>query len=372
MAKNGGSAGKRRRLGRGLSSLIGEPVEVPIDPPVADQPRGNSGGGGEKGRGWSGWSPDADTGSHDPLEGGRAAGAGAAAGTGADVSDGGSGGGGGGGSGGEGGRGGVVLGIALDRISPCPYQPRSGMDATGLEQLASSIREAGVIQPVVVRHVSGDRFELVAGERRWRAAGIAGLERVPAIVVELSDQEAAQWSLIENLQREDLNPIERAEAFGVLVERFGLTHGEVGERVGLDRSSVANLVRLMELEEPIRALIGSGRLSAGHGKALLSMLDIGVGGAERIALAERAARAGWSVRRLEREAGASRKAESTGGGDARSAIRSDLEKRIGEHLGTRVRIQTRGDGRRGRISIEFYDLDHFETLLSTMGLNTGS
>ncbi len=253
------------------------------------------------------------------------------------------------------------------------------MDESALKGLADSIRVSGVMQPVAVREAGSGLYELVAGERRWRASKIAGLAAIPAVVVRLSDEESAAWGLVENMQREDLNPMERAEGLKRLSEEFGLSHGQVAERVGLERSTVANLVRLVELEEEIRDRVAGGALTAGHGKALLSVPS----GKARKELAKRCESAGWSVRRLEATIAAGAYEGSPGGvriddtGDLgelkvntlsrAQAQARDLEKRLGEHLGTRVRIRTDASGKRGRVMLEFYDLDHFEGLMEKMG-----
>jgi ParB family transcriptional regulator, chromosome partitioning protein len=267
---------------------------------------------------------------------------------------------------------GVVL-IPVAQIEPSRFQPRRVFDQVALERLADSIRRSGVMQPVIVRPVEKGLYELVAGERRWRAAAEARLTEIPALVRELSDEESAEWGLVENVQREDLNPMERAWAFRSLVERFGLQHGQIAERVGMDRSSVANTIRLTELEEPIRNMIGSGRLTAGHGKALLACPP----GPTRIALAEQACDEGWTVRRTERAA-----TIAAAGGDAtaapspiaraapdvaRVAARAELEKQLGQHLNTKVSIVTDATGTRGKLSIEFYGLEHFDGLLAKLG-----
>jgi ParB family chromosome partitioning protein len=251
-----------------------------------------------------------------------------------------------------------AVGIEVAKVSPSPFQPRREFDQGALERLADSIRRSGLMQPVIVRPVGGG-YELVAGERRWRAAKIAGLERIPALVRSLSDSDSAEWALVENLQREDLDPIERAFALRALGERFGLTHAEIGERIGLERSSVANLVRLTELEEPIRRLIAEGKLTAGHGRALLAV----PAGAERARLAAQAAQLGWNVREMERATrpAAPRPAAAPG---ARPASLTELERQLGEHLGTKVTITTDKSGKRGLLTLEFYGMDHFDGLMT--------
>lgn len=258
--------------------------------------------------------------------------------------------------------------INIDQIVPNKFQPRRGFDEASLAQLADSIRHSGLMQPIIVRRAGGGGggYELVAGERRWRAAKLAGLAHIPALVRDLSDEESAEWAIVENVQREDLNPIERAHAFRALTERFGLSHAQIAERAGLDRSSVTNFVRLTELEAQIQEMIGAGRLSFGHGRALLAVPSVET----RLSLAMEAAREAWSVRRLERAA-----ASISAGGKpatqvpkgARPASLEDLERRLGEYLGTKVNILTSATGKRGKVVVEFYGLDHFDGLMGRIG-----
>jgi ParB family chromosome partitioning protein len=259
----------------------------------------------------------------------------------------------------------------VDRISPSPFQPRQVVDGGALARLADSIRQSGVMQPVLVR-ARGDRYELIAGERRWRAAQLAGLKEIPAIVREIDDQTAAEWALVENVQREDLNAVERAAALRALLHRFGLTQEQLAERLGMDRSTIANLIRLMELEKEVLELISAGKLSAGHGKALLAI----PAGGRRVETARTAALYGWSVRKLEQVA---REPIGSGGvpgasnGRAegpRDAVLRDLERQLGQQLGTKVVIYTDRGGARGRLVVEFYGLDHFEGLMSKLGVHS--
>ncbi len=261
-----------------------------------------------------------------------------------------------------------VRSLALAVISPNAQQPRKVFDDAALARLADSIRVAGVIQPVLVRRRrgGGDAFELVAGERRWRAAGLAGLERIPAIVAEISDEQSAEWALIENIQREDLNAMERAWALKGLMDRFGLSAAQLAERVGLDRTTIVNFVRLTELEGQIQKLIEDQRISGGHGKALL----MAPAGDDRVALARIAAEQKWSVRRTELEAARRVKPRSASPGDdgeRTAAVIDDLERRLSVHLGTKVQILAQRGGTRGRIVIEYFDLDHFDALMSKIG-----
>ena len=261
-------------------------------------------------------------------------------------------------------------------------QPRTSFDDASLAGLARSIKTAGVMQPIVVRPIRGGpdapagvEWELIAGERRWRAARLAGLDAVPAVVTDLDDRSAAEWSLVENLQREDLNPIERAEAFSRLAADFGMTHSEIARRVGLDRSSIANLIRLTDLEEIIRSEIAAGRLSPGHGKALLA-LPAGTG---RVRAALTARDGGWSVRRLEQHVQVvldpsrptTNRGERAASNPAREASRRDLERRLRERLGARTRVHLDAAGLRGRITIEFFDLDQLDGILARVGVPGG-
>ncbi len=228
------------------------------------------------------------------------------------------------------------------------------------------------MQPILVRPVGSGGYELIAGERRWRAARIAGLVEISAVVRELADGEAAEWALIENIQREDLNPIERAHGLRGLVERFGLSHNELGDRVGLDRSTVANLIRLTELEEPIQELVSEGRLAMGHARAVLAMPT----GAARIELAKQAAAGGWSVRQVEAsvrrwaqtQLESLNQSSSNNTRTQREAVIADIERRLGDHLGTKTKITLRASGNRGRVQFEFYSLEQFEGLMERMGL----
>ncbi|MDQ7014329.1 MAG: ParB/RepB/Spo0J family partition protein [Planctomycetota bacterium] len=262
--------------------------------------------------------------------------------------------------------------MAVDRVQPSPFQPRRHFGAEALEQLASSIKRSGLMQPIIVRPTATG-YELVAGERRLRAAAEAGLVEVPAVVRELADEDAAEWALVENIQREELNPIERAHGLRALSERFGVSHAELGERVGLDRSTVANLIRLTELDEEIQQLVSSGALTMGHARALLGLPRPG----GRLTLAKQAAAQGWSVRRTEesvRRTTQARTEESTqqppnNTPNQREAVLADLERRLSAHLGTRTKVTMRSRGNRGRVTIEFYSLEQFEGLMERIGLS---
>jgi ParB family transcriptional regulator, chromosome partitioning protein len=272
-----------------------------------------------------------------------------------------------------------VIAIPTGCIRTSPYQPRRTFSEQTLEELVRSIKSSGVMQPILVRPVvpaAGEiQYELIAGERRWRAAQRAGLAAIPAIVRELSNNTAAEWALVENVQREDLNPMDRAFALRSLLTNFGLTHDELAERLGLERSTISNLLRLASLETEIADLIVAGKLSGGHGKALLGIQNAG----KRVDIARLAAQFGWSVRKVEKVAADI--AQGVGGGASgatiaanseaspRQAVLRDLERQIGAHLGTKVQIQTDPAGKRGRLVIEFYGLDHFDGVVTKLGFS---
>jgi ParB family chromosome partitioning protein len=264
-----------------------------------------------------------------------------------------------------------IIMLDMQAIRPNPRQPRRRFDEASLQTLADSIKTAGLMQPVVVRPVPagevGDEgaYELIAGERRWRAGQVAGLTRIPAVVRAADDRASAQWSLIENLQREDLNPIERGEAFQRLIDDFGLGHQEIAQSVGLDRSSVTNHLRLLSLDESIRDAIADGRLTAGHGKSLLTLTNIDA----QKALAFQAMRRAWSVRELERRVRTAQRGPAVSSLHQPRSIHphmADLERRLGEHLGTKVHVTPGRKKGAGRLIIEFYDLDQFEGLMERL------
>lgn len=255
---------------------------------------------------------------------------------------------------------------AVGDIEPNPFQPRRNFSQEQLEGLAQSIRAHGILEPLIVRpspRQNGARYQLVIGERRWRAAQLAGLETVPVVVRRVSDREMVQMALVENLQREDLNPLEEAEAYRRLIDEFGMSQEEVARLLGRARPTVANTLRLLELEEPIQALVMEGRLSAGHAKALLGLQP----GAERVRLAQRVAERGLSVRQTEElvrqlQAAAAR---ARGGGAAGAARPwAEMEAALEKVLGTRVVIR---EGRRGgRIEIAFYGQEELLRLLELL------
>ena len=240
--------------------------------------------------------------------------------------------------------------IDIDLIDPSPYQPRTRFREEALDELARSIQTSGIIQPIVVRPI-GNRFELIAGERRWRAAQRAGLGRVPGIVRQVADELALEMTLVENIQREDLNAMEAARAFERLMDEFQLTQESVAERTGKDRTTVANAIRLLKLEPTIQDWIEEGKLSAGHGRALLAVIDPQL----RIRYAQRAARGGLTVRQIERLAarharGRKEKVETHFDPNVREAI-DELQR----HLGTKVYLRERSKLRPGQLVLEYYE-----------------
>lgn len=272
--------------------------------------------------------------------------------------------------------------LSLGSIRPNPHQPRQTFAQDSLQRLSESIRNDGVMQPIIVRQVSTKTdgsdatsfitYELVAGERRLRAAELAGLAQIPAIVRPLNDRQLAEWALIENIQREDLNPMDRANAFHKLGQQFGLSHDDIAQQVGIDRSTVSNSLRLLSLCDNCQRLVREGLLSAGQAKALVAVSDP----AQQELLAQRMIAHGWSVRRVEQEI---RRLTAAGGhlaeesGPSKPVARSgshlrDLEEQLSRQLETKVKIRP---GRRkgsGTLSIEFYSLDQFDSLLRRLKL----
>jgi ParB family transcriptional regulator, chromosome partitioning protein len=246
--------------------------------------------------------------------------------------------------------------LPVELIAPNPRQPRRAFDEAALEALADSLRERGVLQPVLVRPVAGGTYELVAGERRWRAAQLARLERIPALVRERDDAEALEAALIENMAREDLNPVEEARACAALVEELGLTRETVGLRVGRSRVAVSNLLRLLDLPDEALDLLERGELSEGHGRALLLATDH----ADRRALARSAAAEGWSVRTLEtrardrngRSAGARPPAKATAPHPDQAAAAAEIAEAFGAVLGVDVSVRPRGGGYRVELAFD--------------------
>ncbi|RDH82718.1 MAG: chromosome partitioning protein ParB [endosymbiont of Galathealinum brachiosum] len=250
--------------------------------------------------------------------------------------------------------------IAVELIQRGTYQPRVHFEPEALQELADSIKTQGVIQPIVVRPVSAGKFEIIAGERRWRACQLAGLHEVPAVVKELNDQSAAAISLIENIQRENLNPLEESRALQRLIDEFDMTHQQVSEVVSRSRASVTNLLRLKDLNEDVKLLVDERKIDMGHARALLALT-----GAEQSLLANKASAQGWSVRETEKQVKrqlnpAPKVTESS------ASIDPDikrLQEQVSERLGAPVNVQHKSNGK-GKLVINYSSLDELDGILA--------
>jgi len=251
---------------------------------------------------------------------------------------------------------GRFLDLDIQKIIPNRYQPRKVFREQELQELTASVRERGVLQPVLVRTTEGGLYELIAGERRWRAAKLAGLEKIPAVVQRASDPDAVELALIENLQRQDLNPIETAKAYHRLVDEFRLTQEDVAKRVGKDRSSVANTLRLLNLPSEIQEALASDRLTVGHAKVLLSLAGLQA----QLRMARRILRRGLSVRAAELAARrAPARIRNRPAGIQMSL--TEAEERLMRYLGTRVRITMTNGG--GQVAIHYHNLPDLDRVL---------
>lgn len=261
----------------------------------------------------------------------------------------------------------AIRNVSTEALVPNPYQPRTTWDSEELADLAKSIRANGLLQPILARPVSGG-FEVIAGERRLRAAQQAGLTEIPVMVREASDEQMLALALVENIHRSDLNPIERAGAYKRFIETFGLTQAQAAERLGQDRSVVANFIRLLELPQEVKDMLADGSLSAGHGRAILGLPTDEL----RRKLANRAMAGRLSVREVERlvQRAVTIKEKATPGA-VKEAYIVDLERKLEGLLGTKVRIESRKKGHRGRIIIDYYSLDDFERVTERIGLADG-
>jgi ParB family chromosome partitioning protein len=268
-----------------------------------------------------------------------------------------------------------VMRVPVAEIHRSPWQPRQTFDAEALKELADSIRAHGVIQPLLGRKSGQGGFELIAGERRLRAAIDAGLDHVPLLLLDAADRDAAEMAVIENIQREDLNVIEEAEGYRTLSEKFGLTQQDVADRVGKARTSVANAVRLLDLPDDIKQMLGSSLLSTGHAKVLLGLSDV----QEQILLGRKCVTEGLTVRALERVI-QRRQAERVADPETRTAHfdlpeshARDLADRMHRHFGTNVRLTpsityANGKHAKGSIQIDFYGNDDLDRLLNVLGI----
>jgi len=251
--------------------------------------------------------------------------------------------------------------LAVDSLQPGRFQPRTRMDQDALAELAESIRLQGVMQPILVRPLTEGRYEIVAGERRWRAARMAGLASVPALVREVPDSHALAIGLIENIQREDLNPLEQAAGMQRLIDEFGMTHAQAAEALGRSRTGITNTLRLLELAAPAQELLRAGKLDMGHARALLALPAL-----KQIELAREAAARQLSVRQVEQRVSAllTRPAPRASKQVDRDVAR--LEEEVSQRLGTRVEIKA-GKGGAGKLIVHYSNHDHLDQLLGKLG-----
>jgi ParB family chromosome partitioning protein len=251
--------------------------------------------------------------------------------------------------------------LGIDELQSGKYQPRSHMEQTALSELAESIKSQGVMQPILVRPLKAGGYEIVAGERRWRAARLAGLTTVPALVKEIPDQQALAAALIENIQREDLNPLEEAIGIQRLTQEFGLTHQAVAETLGRSRTAVTNLLRLLDLAPPVRELLGQGRIDMGHARALLALPV-----AKQIELARETAGKGLSVREVEQRVSAALKTPLQAQRPRADRDVARLEEEWSQRLGTTVQIKSSGK-RGGKLVLSYRTLDELDQFLNKLG-----
>jgi ParB family chromosome partitioning protein len=248
--------------------------------------------------------------------------------------------------------------LPIESLRPGKYQPRTGMNPELLTELAASIRAHGVVQPLVVRRLNASQYEIVAGERRWRAAQQAGLSEIPVVIRDIPDRSAIAIALIENIQREDLNPLEEAQALKRLIDEFDATHQEAADAVGRSRAAVSNLLRLLELAPETRKLLESQKIDMGHARALLTLPTL-----LQVRLATMAAENGWSVRELEAEARRAQALPKVAPTARRDANVQSLENELSERLAARVAIQP-GRGGRGKLVIAYNSLDELDGILA--------
>lgn len=251
--------------------------------------------------------------------------------------------------------------LPIDALEPGKYQPRTRMDQDALGELAASIKAHGIMQPILVRPLKDERYEIIAGERRWRAARMAGLGTVPVLMREVPDRQALAVSLIENIQREDLNPLEEAAGIQRLLQEFSMTHAEAAQVLGRSRSAVTNLLRLLDLAPPVRELVAEGRLDMGHARALLALPV-----ARQIELAREAAERGLSVRDVERRAVAGAKPPNVREGRKRDQDVARLEEELSNRLGTTVEIKAGAKSGSGRLVISYGTLDQLDALIARL------
>ena len=253
--------------------------------------------------------------------------------------------------------------VAINDIQPGRYQARVQMDDEALQELADSIKAQGVIQPVIVREHGLSQYELIAGERRWRASQLAGLTEIPVVIKTISDETALAMGLIENLQRENLNPIEEAQGLKRLADEFGLTHETIAKAVGKSRSAISNSLRLLSLPEPVQEMLYQRRLEMGHARALLTLHVV-----DQLELAQKAVKNGWSVREVERR---SQLAHQKAKPEAAKTISPDIRRindALTERLGVNAEVKT-SNQKKGKIVLHFDTPETFEYLLKQLGIN---
>jgi len=263
----------------------------------------------------------------------------------------------------------AVREVSIDSVQPCPSQPRKDFERQPLEELAVSIEVNGILQPLVARTTGEGQLELIAGERRWRAAQIAGLETVPVIVREASDSQVLELALVENLQREDLNPVEEAQGYALLMEAFDLTQEATAQRVGKSRAAVANAVRLLNLPESLQTHLRQGRLSVGHAKVILGL----EGAQQQTLVANRVIKESLSVRETEElidklQGGSTGKTSTQRSPQTRGVHVTSLENRLKEKLGTKVSLTYR-EGK-GALTIKYFSDDDLERILKILDVET--
>ncbi len=262
--------------------------------------------------------------------------------------------------------GGKAMEIPVASIVRNPSQPRQSFSEASLRELAESMKANGVIQPIIVRPAGENKYQLIAGERRWRAAQLAQIQTIPAIIRDVDAITQAQLAMIENIQREDLNPIERALGYQMLLKELGLTQAELASRLGEDRSTIANFLRLLDLAEPVREMVRQGKLSAGHAKLLAGVADI----LRQQKLAELVVSQGLSVRNLERIL--QEQAQGTPPRPTRVPLSphlQDVEKTLCRQLGLRVQLRASRDRGKGRLIIHYANLDQFDEIINRLGVN---
>ena len=255
----------------------------------------------------------------------------------------------------------TVAMVAIDALQPGRFQPRQRLDQAALAALADSIKAQGVIQPILARPLGDGRYEIIAGERRWRAARLAGLANVPALVREVPDRHALAMALIENIQREDLNPLEEAAGLKRLLDEFGMTHAEAAEALGRSRAAITNAVRLLELAPPVQELLREGKLDMGHVRALLALPAV-----TQIELARQAVAQQLSVRQVENLVAGALQRPATRGRPRVDRDVARLEEEVSQRLGTTVKIRQAGKKGAGKLIVHYGSLEHLETLLAKL------